>query len=116
MPRVLLAEDELLIAMDTQSMLEQCHCTVLGPAASVEMALSLIRSDPPDAAVLDVNLAEERVWPVAKCLQEQGIPFALVTGYGLAEVPECFRQGPVLSKPTNLDDLGRALEAMGVLG
>lgn len=114
-PRILLAEDELLIAMDTQSMLEQCRCAVLGPVPNVERALSLIRSDPPDAAVLDVNLAEEHVWPVADLLREQGIPFILVTGYGSEEVPERFRGGPLLPKPTNLEALGRALQELGVL-
>lgn len=115
LPRVLVAEDELLVAMDTEFMLEQCGCAIVGPAASVEKALALIRADCPDAAVLDVNLAGRRVWPVAEFLREAGVPFVLVTGYGSSEVRDDFRSRPILAKPTSLAALGEALRALRVI-
>jgi DNA-binding response OmpR family regulator len=80
--RVLLAEDEFLIAEDLASALSAAGATVIGPAYTVARALSLIQSgDALDGAVLDVNLKGEAVFPVADALFSRGISFVFTTGY-----------------------------------
>jgi CheY-like chemotaxis protein len=80
--RVLLVEDEFLIAEDLASVLSAAGATVVGPAYTVAGALSLIESgDALDGAVLDVNLKGEAVFPVADALLSRSIPFVFTTGY-----------------------------------
>ncbi|NJO67623.1 MAG: response regulator [Rhodospirillales bacterium] len=79
--RLLVAEDAPFIAMDVEMTLTQAGHTVIGPAASVSAALTLIDQQPIDFAFLDVDLQGERVTPVAKRLRTLGIPFVLMTGY-----------------------------------
>lgn len=98
--RVLIIEDEALIAMVYEDLLAEQGCESLGPAASVAQALALIAADPPDAALLDVNLDGEISGPVAERLHQEGIPFLVVTGYedlGLG-VP-AMEAAPRLCKP-----------------
>src|SRR5688572_30122844 len=86
--RLLIVEDELLIALELQSILEQLGGIVVGPARSVAGALQLLSETTPDAALLDVNLGGDRVTPVAQACRERSIPFALVTGYGRLQLEE----------------------------
>ena len=98
--RLLIVEDELLIALELQSIVEQLGGTVVGPAGSVEGALQLLSETTPDAALLDANLREGRVTPVAQACRERSIPFALVTGYGRLELEEPVLQvAPRVRKP-----------------
>jgi DNA-binding response OmpR family regulator len=104
MPKtVLIVEDEFMIAMDLQLMLESQGWNVLGPVGTVSDALDLLGKDLPSAALLDVNLGDELITPVAEFLQQQGVPFAVASAY---EKPEQFG-GSVLAgvpnagKPTN---------------
>lgn len=96
--RILVVEDEPLVAMMLQDMLDDIGFDVIGPAMRVEAALVLINTEPLDAAILDVNLGRERSYPVAERLAAMGIPFAFATGYGAAGVE--WREGaPILCKP-----------------
>jgi CheY-like chemotaxis protein len=99
--RVLLVEDETLVAMLLEDMVADLGGTVVGLASRVGRALDLIRA--PDAAidlaVLDVNLGGEDAFPVAAVLAERGVPFAFSTGYGSAGLPEPWRSRPTLQKP-----------------
>ena len=79
--RILVVEDQFLIAMELQAILQSAGYVVLGPAPSVSVALDLIHRERPDAAVLDVNVAGERVTPVAEVLRALSIPFLLASGY-----------------------------------
>jgi CheY-like chemotaxis protein len=98
--RLLIVEDELLIALELQSIVEQLGGTVVGPAGSVEGALQLLSETTPDAALLDANLRGDRVTPVAQACRERSIPFALVTGYGRLELEEPVLQvAPRVRKP-----------------
>ena len=76
---VLIVEDEVLIAIDMQLELEDGGFRVLGPARSVRSALALLETSAPDAAVLDLNLRDELVTPVALALRQNGIPFLLAS-------------------------------------
>lgn len=78
---VLVVEDEMLVGLDTCHMLEHIGRRPLGPAASVESAMTFIESDRPACALLDEDLMGRSVAPVARSLHELGIPFAIVSGF-----------------------------------
>lgn len=80
--RLLIVEDELLIALELQHIFEQLGGIVVGPVGSVAGALQLLSETTPDAALLDANLQGDRVTPVAHVCRDRSVPFALVTGYG----------------------------------
>jgi CheY-like chemotaxis protein len=108
--RVLVVEDEVLVAMELESVLRKQGCTVLGPAATVERALALIGDEGPEAALLDLNLSGQSALPVAAALDARGIPFVVVSGYGEAQMqaPELSR-APRLVKPVHHSRLLREL-------
>ena len=111
--RVLVVDDEMLIALETERKLLKAGCTVIGPAARLAPAIAMAREEAPDAAVLDVNLAGSMVWPLAEELSSRGIPFVLVSGYGSAlEVPKGLEKVPRLGKPLSEADLIKALASV----
>jgi DNA-binding response OmpR family regulator len=80
--RILIVEDESLIAMMVEDALTEARATVLGPAPSLRRALDLVAAEPMDAAVLDLDLGGENALPVADALAARGIPFLVATGFG----------------------------------
>ena len=110
--RVLLVEDEAMVALLIQDVLEELGCITVGPAARVSAALHLMGSQAVDLAVLDVNLGGEKVFPVADRLAEGGVPFLFSTGYGVAGLEGRHQGRPVLPKPFDPDQLGPALLAL----
>ena len=98
-PRVLLVEDQALVAMDFEGMLVDLGCAVVGPFARLAPALHAARSEPLDGAVLDVNLAGERSFPIAHLLLALQIPFFFVTGLTSAALPPPLQGVPSLTKP-----------------
>jgi len=113
--RILVVEDEMMIAMLVEDMLLDLGCSVVGPVHALADALDLARSEPGlDAALLDVNLAGQLVFAVADALREKGVPAIFSTGYGDAGLRDIDRGSPVLQKPFRAGDLARALgEALG---
>lgn len=109
--KVMLVEDEAMIAMVLEDFLADLDCEVVGPFGAVAPALAWLNGSEtlPDAAVLDVNLGSERVYPVAEALKAAGVPFAFATGYGRIE-DERFNDAPVLSKPMDLDKLAEVVD------
>jgi CheY-like chemotaxis protein len=108
--RVLVIEDEMLVAMEFESLLERQGCAVVGPASTVDRALALLDHDQPDAALLDLNLNGEPATAVAVALRTRGVPFVLVTGYGEAQSSEPeLQDAPRVDKPVNHHALVRAL-------
>ena len=109
--RVLVVEDEWLIAAEIGRALEGVGAVVLGPAHSVEQALALLRDEAaPDAALLDVNLRGEPVTPVALALAGRGVPFALVTAYAAGDILEpLLRAAPRVGKPFTAAGLVRVV-------
>jgi CheY-like chemotaxis protein len=112
--RVLVVEDEAMIAMLLEDMLSDLGCVPVGPAYNVEQAFDLIQSEQLDAAILDVNLAGQRTTPVAEVLQDKGIPFVFATGYGAAGVAEQFSRHLVLTKPFQQCELERGLKTLAL--
>ena len=112
--RVLLVEDQFLIALDLERALQKAGCVVTGPVGRLQAALALATTEPIDFAVLDVNLAGEKVFPVAEILQGRGIPFLLTTGYGASTVPAERAHWRVMSKPYASDQvLAAIIDALG---
>lgn len=97
--RILVVEDEPLVAMDVEASLAAAGCEVLGPAPTVARALELVAAESFDAAVLDANLGGVRVDAVADALAARGVPFVFATGYGREALPAGHGGAPVLNKP-----------------
>jgi DNA-binding LytR/AlgR family response regulator len=108
--RILIVEDEFLLAMELETLVEERGCTAVGPASSVRQALALIDGEEADVALLDVNLKGERATPVAAALQERGVPYVLITGYSDAQLSEPeLRAAPRIDKPVSSRALKRAV-------
>jgi DNA-binding response OmpR family regulator len=98
--RVLVVEDEMMAASMLELVLGDAGCVVVGPAASVADALALATGGPLDAAILDVNLGGEPVFPLADTLAGRRVPFLFVTGYGVTGVNgDRYGGVPVVQKP-----------------
>jgi CheY-like chemotaxis protein len=97
--RVLVVEDEALVALQLEDMLHELGCSIVGPASRVGQALALLGGQPVDAAVLDLNVAGELVYPVADVLASRSLPYIFATGYGASGLTEPYRSRPVLQKP-----------------
>jgi CheY-like chemotaxis protein len=111
--RILVVEDEYIIAADLAQSLEDLGASVLGPAGTVADALALVAGEPAlDAAVLDINLGSEKVFPVADALQARGVPFVFASGYDVWMVPSEFADAPRFGKPVETRALARALCAL----
>jgi CheY-like chemotaxis protein len=108
-PRILILDDEPLIAMMVEEWLTELGCETVGPANSVSSALGLLQSDSVDAAILDLSLGNEKSYAVADALRELRIPFAFATGYGESGMANRFNDTPVLSKPFDFRELKRTL-------
>jgi len=110
--RILVIEDEPLVAMDVESTLATAGCEVVGPAATLERAKLLIEESDCDAVLLDVNLAGQPVDELATLLTRKNRPFAFVTGYGREALPSGFRGAVVLGKPFGADQLLATVEVL----
>jgi len=112
--RILLVEDDYFIATNMQSEFEHVGAEVLGPVPSVRAALALIDATPDiDAAVLDINVQEEMVFPVADALQARGVPFLFATGYERAVIPQRFAHVRHHEKPVDPVQLIHMLRGLG---
>jgi CheY-like chemotaxis protein len=97
--RILLVEDEAMIALDLEFALQAAGYHVVGPVAGLAQAVALLRTEAIDAALLDVNLNGELSFPLAELLAERKIPFVFLTGYAEVVVPKPLRRRPVCRKP-----------------
>ena len=97
--RVLVVEDEPLIASKLKSILSNAGLDVIGPAGNVRQALALMEHQACDAAVLDVRLGDETSAPIAHGLIRSGTPFVVVSGYTRAQLPKDFQTAPLIRKP-----------------
>jgi len=106
--RVLLAEDEAILAMSAEDMLAQLGCTVVGPALTAAEAHAIAQHEPLHAAVLDINMGDGATFQIAHTLKARNVPVCFATGYGPAGLPADHDDVPVLQKPYT----ERALEDM----
>src|SRR5215470_3120097 len=111
--RILVIEDEALVALQLQADLESVGHTVVGPARSLQAGLSLAKDEAIDLALVDVSLGRETSAPIADELIARKVPFAFVTGYSdIAVLPEHLRKKPRLSKPYVLADVRRIIASL----
>jgi CheY-like chemotaxis protein len=108
--RVMIVEDEPLIAMAMEMLVEDAGGVLAGSAASVREALALVASlDRIDVALLDCNLGMEPAWPVAEALARRGVPFAFTSGQGLKDIDPKFASHTVFAKPVEEEKVKRFL-------
>jgi PAS domain S-box-containing protein len=105
--RVLLVEDEALVAMMIQECLAEYGHSVVGPISSASEALVAAKDSEYDAAILDINLGDGMAYPVAEILSARGVPFVFITGYEADTVDDRFSHVPVLQKPIDRQKLQR---------
>lgn len=111
--RILIVEDEPLIAMMITDLCEEIGHEVAGTAGSVAGALALVERGGIDAAILDVHLqGNEACWPVADALAERGTPFVIASGGEIEPPPDRHATRPVLAKPFSFKDASRALSEL----
>lgn len=107
--KVLVVEDETIVALDIETMLEKLGCVVVANVPRLLKALDLAASLDIDLAVLDINLAGEVVYPLAFRLAARGVPFVFTTGYSTASLPPDLRDRPLVRKPVALAGLRTAV-------
>jgi DNA-binding response OmpR family regulator len=112
--RVLVVEDDYLVAMDIARALERAGAEVIGPAPGVEAALDVLERTVPDGAILDINLGGEMAFPVADALMARGIPFIFATGYDAQVIPVRFIHVKRCEKPMASEQICAALFGSGV--
>ena len=106
---VLLVEDEAIVSLLLESMLMDLGCGEIWYAGGVEEALEILAERTPDVAVLDVNLAGEPAYPIARQLAAAAVPFIFATGYGAGGIQEDWAGRPVIQKPFQCETLALAL-------
>lgn len=109
--RLLVVEDMFLVAEELSDTLQDWGCDVVGPAARLVEALDLVAREKLDGALLDVNLGDERCFPIAQALLEKRVPFIFLTGYDMSSAfPPEFEDIPRLAKPVNLQRLSELIQ------
>jgi DNA-binding response OmpR family regulator len=106
---ILIAEDNPYIALALEEMMIEHGIRVIGSARTVKEALALCEAPEIDLALLDVNLGDEKIDPVAERLAARLTPFVFATAYGRSGVPESFRNSPIVEKPFFIDEMLRTL-------
>ncbi len=109
--RVLVVEDEPVVAMYLEDLLEALGCQTIGPASRLSDGLALAEDNGFDVAILDINLGGERSTPIAEALRARGVPFAFASGYGAP--PEGFGdEVPMIEKPYREAQVAAALDRL----
>jgi DNA-binding response OmpR family regulator len=108
--RILIVEDEMMIAMYLEDLVSDQGHQPVGPAMRLEQAMILARDEALDAALLDVNLGDAKSFPAAEILRERGVPLLFLTGYGASGLPEEWKGSPTLEKPFEPHHLAGALK------
>jgi DNA-binding NarL/FixJ family response regulator len=110
--RILIVEDEILIALDLAAALRDLGFDVIGPAATLAAGIELLDSDAPDGALLDINLGRgETSYPLARTCMARRVWFAFVTALDPANIPQDMRELPRMAKPWTRNDLQRTMTA-----
>ncbi|MEG3164795.1 response regulator [Sphingomonas sp. PB2P19] len=108
--RILVVEDEYMLADELSSELDAMNAVVLGPVGTLDAALGIIAEEHDiDGAVLDVNLDGEMSYSAADLLAHRGIPFVFATGYDASRIPPRFEHIVLCEKPVVLTSIARAI-------
>jgi len=112
MARVLIVEDEMLVAMLIEDVIIDLGHEVVGPAMRLETALEVAEFEKFDFAILDINLAGKQSFPVADRLSERGIPFIFASGYGAAGLSDRYRNVRIVQKPFAANQIASLLDQL----
>lgn len=107
--RILVVEDEAMVAVMVEDMLNDLGAIVVGPAGSISEGLKFASQENLDAALLDINVRSERIDPVADKLRARNVPIVFATGYGASHLRN---GGTVIEKPYTQEKLAEALRAV----
>lgn len=110
MAKILIVEDEALVAMLIEDMVVELGHEVAGVAKSLDDALLMAQCLKFDLALLDINLNGQKSLPVAQMLAERGIPFLFASGYGASGLDERFIDNPILDKPFSIAQLNKQIK------
>ncbi|MBO9697915.1 MAG: response regulator [Sphingopyxis sp.] len=110
--RILLVEDDVLIGMMLADMFDALDLPEPAQATTNEAALAFIASEPIAGALVDINLGDEKGWPIADALAQRGIPFAFTTGGGDV-IPPAHAHRKLITKPFRISDIEATLEEFG---
>jgi CheY-like chemotaxis protein len=110
--RILVVEDSPVIGPFTADLLAELGCKVVGPAPTMASARALVEAGGIDAALMDVHIRGERVFPLCDGLEAQGVPFIFTSGYADWQTPEKWHGRPRLQKPYTVDQIKNALSAL----
>lgn len=111
-PRILVLEDNLLIAGHVCDFLRECGLEPVGPAARVDAAARVLKGRRIDGAVIDVNLGGQSCFPICALLRRWNVPFLFLTASDTSDIPGAFRDAPLLSKPFVPDELCSTLSSL----
>jgi DNA-binding response OmpR family regulator len=114
--RVLLIEDETLVAMLLEESLAELGCEVVGPVARFDAARQAIEGERFDCALVDINLRGRPAYPLADLLDARGVPFGFVTGYDKRRLGRQVRGHPILTKPFDIRQLHGVLKGLARAG
>ena len=110
--KILVIEDSPVIGPFTADILGELGFEAVGPAPNMARARELIEQADCDAALLDVHIRGERVFPLCEMLEAKGVPFLFTSGYADWQMPDKWEDRPRLQKPYSIEELGEALEAL----
>ncbi len=110
--RILLVEDSPVVAPFTADLLQELGCSVVGPAPNMAAARELIENEEFDAAIMDIHMRGERVFPLCEALEARRVPFILTSGYADWQIPDKWEDRPRLQKPYTIEEVRGALLAL----
>ena len=111
-PRVLVVEDEYLVALTLEDMLLELGCDIVGPYSTVTRALEVVGIAEIDAAILDFLLQRQDSFEVGEVLRSRNVPFVLATGWPVDKLPSHWQRHAILPKPFQIADLQQTMEVL----
>jgi CheY-like chemotaxis protein len=110
--RILVVEDSPVVGPFTADLLGELGCEVVGPAPNMAAARELVEAGEFDAALMDIHIRGERVFPLCEMLEAKDLPFVFTSGYADRNMPEKWEGRPRVQKPYTLDQIEKALSAL----
>ncbi len=111
-PRILVLEDNYLLAGNVCDFLRECGLEPVGPAPRLDVAARVLKGQRIDGAVLDINLGGQSCFPICAHLRRWNVPFLFLTGSDTSSIPIAFRDAPLLSKPFDPEELRTRLTSL----
>jgi CheY-like chemotaxis protein len=110
--RILVVEDSPVVGPFTADLLGELGCVAVGPAPNMAAARELVEAGELDAALIDIHIRGERVFPLCELLEAQDVPFVFTSGYADRQMPEKWENRPRVQKPYTLEQIEKALSAL----